>query len=89
MRACPAFASLLSSVVGAVPSFAGLQDVLIHSLKSLSLYADACRAAGIATTETDTWVLDALFSTLTNVNFSAERIQEYIALAEQKKQALK
>lgn len=57
-------------VCGKDPTTAGLQDVLVHTLKGLGMYADACRKAGIATGETDTWILDTLFSTLTNVNFS-------------------
>ena len=35
------------------------------------------------------WILDTLFSTLTNVNFSAERINDYVHEAYLKKQALR
>jgi hydroxylamine reductase len=36
-------------VCGKEPTTAALQDVLVHSIKGLSLYADACRKAGITT----------------------------------------
>ena len=58
-----------------------MQDLLTHTVKSVSLWADAARKSG-ATDEklhaTNIWTLRAVFSTLTNVNFSEERIAEYI-----------
>ncbi len=58
---------------GKKPDVAALQDLLIHSLKGLSLYAVQGRNAGITDKEVDRFTVDALFSTLTNVNFDAER----------------
>lgn len=49
---------------------AGLQDLLIHVLKGLAFYAHRQAPDG----DTDATVLDALFATLTNVNFDAEAI---------------
>jgi hydroxylamine reductase len=62
-------------VCGKDPTTAALQDVLVHSVKGVSMYADACRKAGKPTADTDAWVLDTMFSTLTNVNFAADRMQ--------------
>ena len=58
-----------------------MQDTLSHAVKSVSLWANSAREAG-ATEEqlhaANVWTLRAVFSTLTNVNFSEERIAEYI-----------
>ena len=58
-----------------------MQDALIHAVKSVALWANAARNAG-ATEEqlhaANVWTLRSVFSTLTNVNFSEERIAEYI-----------
>jgi hydroxylamine reductase len=58
-----------------------MQDILSHAVKSISLWANSAREAG--TTEeqlhaANVWMLRAVFSTLTNVNFSEERIADYI-----------
>ena len=59
-----------------------MQDLLTHVVKSVSLWANAARNAGVATEESlhnaNVWTLRSVFSTLTNVNFSEERIAEYI-----------
>lgn len=58
-----------------------MQDLLTHVVKSVSLWANAARKSG-ATDEqlhaTNVWTLRAVFSTLTNVNFSEDRIAQYI-----------
>ena len=65
------------------PLFASqaMQDTLSHAVKSVSLWANSAREAG-ATEEqlhaANVWTLRAVFSTLTNVNFSEERIADYI-----------
>eukprot|EP00123_Amoebidium_parasiticum_P015376 comp22937_c0_seq1/m.36346 comp22937_c0_seq1/g.36346 ORF comp22937_c0_seq1/g.36346 comp22937_c0_seq1/m.36346 type:complete len:607 (-) comp22937_c0_seq1:400-2220(-) len=66
-------------VCGKTPETAGLQDVLIHSLKSLSSYAVLCRSVGVQPgEEIDVFSLDGLFSTLTNVNFDSPRFTVYV-----------
>jgi hydroxylamine reductase len=57
---------------------ANLQDLLIYTLQGLAIYANLCRKVGIVDQETDGFVVDALFSTLTNVNFDAKRISRLI-----------
>jgi hydroxylamine reductase len=58
-----------------------MQDTLSHVVKSVSLWANSARETG-ATEEqlhaANIWTLRAVFSTLTNVNFSEERIAAYI-----------
>ena len=58
-----------------------MQDALIHVVKSVSLWANAAREAGATDdqlAEANIWTLRSVFSTLTNVNFSEERIAEYV-----------
>ena len=65
---------------------AALQDLLVHALKGLSLYADAGRAVGVVDKEVNVFTAKAMFSTLTNVDFDPERfiplIQESVHLRE-------
>lgn len=70
-------------VCGKDPQVAALQDLLVHSLKGLSLYANA---AGKADQEVNVFTVKALFSTLTNVDFDPQRfvalIQKSVELRE-------
>eukprot|EP00798_Chlamydomonas_sp_ICE-L_P017973 gene17973-24378_t len=63
---------------GKSPEVAGLQDLLIYSLKGLGSVAHHARAAGVTDSEVDSFLNRALFSTLTNVNFDDQRFYEYI-----------
>lgn len=58
---------------GKKPDVAALQDLLVHALKGLSLYAVEGRKAGISDAEVNEFTAGALFSTLTNVNFDPEK----------------
>lgn len=58
---------------GKNPDVAALQDLLIHALKGLSLYAVEGRKVGVKNDEVDEFTVVALFSTLTNVNFDPQR----------------
>lgn len=78
---------------GKNPDVAALQDILVHALKGLSLYAVEGRKVGIIDRETDEFTAEALFSTLTNVNFDNERFAAFIhrcvELREQLKERIK
>jgi hydroxylamine reductase len=63
---------------GKKPDVAALQDILIHALKGLSLYAVEGRKVGIIDPDIDEFTALALFSTLTNVNFDHERFAAFI-----------
>jgi len=52
---------------------ADLQDLLIEVLKGVGQYATRARALGSGDDEATTFVLEAMFTTLTNVNFTATR----------------
>ncbi len=65
-------------VCGKQPEVAALQDLLIHALKGLALYAVEGRQVGINEKEVNIFTCKALFSTLTNVNFDAKLFVELI-----------
>lgn len=67
-----------------------LQDLLIYQLKGISFYAEKLLEKGIKIDdETDKFMMDASFSTLTNVNFDPERFIQYLREAEEIKKNLK
>ncbi len=79
-------------VCGKTPETAALQDLLIYAVKGLSQVAQAARQAGIVDNEADVFTVQAVFSTLTNVNFDSGRfpdlIDRAVALREKLKAAL-
>lgn len=60
-------------VCGKQPEVAALQDLLIHVLKGLSLYAVEGRKVGVNDNDINWFTCEATFSTLTNVDFDPER----------------
>jgi hydroxylamine reductase len=58
-----------------------LQDLLVEAVKGVSMYAHRARQAGAADAEIDGFVIEALFATLTNVNFDPQRLASLIARA--------
>jgi len=76
-------------VCGKQPEVAGLQDLLIHALKGLSLYAVEGRKVGIHDRNINIFTVQALFSTLTNVNFDPERFVKLINQCVQLRDELK
>ena len=65
-------------VCGKQPDVAALQDLLVHGLKGLSCYATELRKTGTVDDEINVFTSEALFSTLTNVDFDPERFVELI-----------
>ena len=65
-------------VCGKDENTATLQDLLIHTLKGVSQYAHRARLLGAADAEIDAFVIEAIFGTLTNVNFDADRVAELV-----------
>jgi len=66
-------------VCGKDADVAHLQDLLIWLLKGISFYGVRARELGISDPETDLFVAQSLFATITNANFDPER---FVALAE-------
>ena len=68
-------------VCGKKPEVAALQDLLVHAVKGLALVAMEGRRVGVIDREIDRFSAEALFSTLTNVNFDPQRFVEFIGQA--------
>lgn len=71
-------ACIISGVCGKKPEVAALQDVLLYALKGLSIYASQARAQGFTDHKVNLFTEEALFSTLTNVNFDPERFFDMV-----------
>ncbi|MEM3377846.1 MAG: hydroxylamine reductase [Candidatus Bathyarchaeia archaeon] len=65
-------------VCGKTPEVATLQDLLVYLLRGLSQLVIEAKKKGIRTEEINVFTCEALFATLTNVNFDPDRIIEYI-----------
>ncbi|MCM8792747.1 MAG: hydroxylamine reductase [Candidatus Omnitrophica bacterium] len=65
-------------VCGKDEDVASLQDILIFGLKGISAYNYHAKRLGFSDPEIDSFIAEALFTTLTNVNFDADRFIEYI-----------
>ncbi len=76
-------------VCGKQPDVADLQDLLLYALKGLSLVAVEGRKVGVVDRDVDVFTVEALFSTLTNVNFDPDRLVELIKKTVQLREALK
>ncbi len=76
-------------VCGMEPEVAGLQDLLIYTLKGLSCVAVEGRKVGVVDPEVNEFTCKALFSTLTNVNFDPNRIIQLIQTSHSQKENLK
>ena len=61
-------------VCGKQPDVAALQDLLVYGLKGVAFYANEARKAGKKDAEVDRFMLEGLFTTVTNVDFDAEAI---------------
>jgi len=68
-------------VCGKDTDVAAVQDVLVHLLKGLAMYARRARALGAADREIDVFTTEALFSTLTNVNFDTDALLRFVRRA--------
>lgn len=74
-----------SGVCGKKPEVAALQDHLLYGLRSLAIYADKIGR----NTEIDRFTIEALFTTVTNVDFEADRIAKMIQRCYQLKEQAK
>jgi hydroxylamine reductase len=70
-------------VCGKTPEVANLQDLLVYKLRELSQLAILANGAGLRDEKTDVFTSEALFATLTNVNFDPQAIIDYLKKAEQ------
>jgi hydroxylamine reductase len=80
-------------VCGKQPEVAALQDLVVYAMRGLSQVAVEGRKVGISDPEANIFSVKALFSTLTNVDFDAERfppiLKEIVTLREKLKGKVK
>src|SRR3990170_1444318 len=62
----------VAGVCGKTPDVAALQDLLLYALKGLSRVVLEAKKAGIRDEKISVFTCEALFSTMTNVNFDAD-----------------
>jgi len=65
-------------VCGKTPEVATLQDLLVYALRGLSQVAIEAEKVGVKDEQTSVFTCEALFATLTNVNFDPDSLISYI-----------
>jgi hydroxylamine reductase len=66
---------------GKDPEVAALQDLLVRAAEGISIAAHRARKLGARDREVDVFVVEALFSTVTNVNFDPARFEQLLGRA--------
>ncbi|MHC4231944.1 MAG: hydroxylamine reductase [Planctomycetota bacterium] len=70
-------------VCGKTPETAELQDLLVYASQGISMYAYRAGQLGLSDRTIDHFVTEALFTTVTNVNFDPVRLEALVARAGQ------
>ncbi len=70
-----------TGVCGKKEGVANLQDLLNYTLKGISIWAIKSRELGVSDEKVDLFVVESLFSTITNVNFDEDWFVDRIAKA--------
>ncbi len=68
----------LMGVCGKTDEVANLQDLLIYTLKGISVFSSALRSAGVSDHGTDRYLIEGMFVTITNANFDDQAISKRI-----------
>ncbi len=71
-------ACVTSGTCGKTPEVAALEDLVIHAVKGLASYAKVAADAGVRDSVVDEFVFEAIFTTITNVNFDPESLRVYL-----------
>jgi len=66
-------------VCGKQPDVAALQDLLVYTLKGIAFWADKARAKDVKEQEIDRFMIDGLFTTVTNVDFDPVAVSKFVA----------
>ena len=81
--------TMKQGVCGKTEDTATLQDLLLYALRGIGVYGNLARELGIKDKDVDLFVMEALFSTITNVNFDAQKISKFILKAYDIKEKIK
>ena len=79
----------VKGVCGKSEETANLQDLLIYTLRGISVYGEKAKALGIHDKETGLFVAQGLFTTITNANWDNDRFIALIKEALKQREALK
>ncbi len=60
------------------PTCAALQDLIVEACKGIGMYAHRARVLGVTDDVIDAYIPEALFATVTQVNFDAERTRQIL-----------
>lgn len=71
----------IQGVCGKDATTATLQDLLLYSAKGISMYANRAAQLGARDRDVDVFVIRALFTTITNVDFDPARLQAMLSQA--------
>ncbi|MFU0824208.1 hydroxylamine reductase [Clostridium sp.] len=82
----------VKGVCGKTSDVANLQDLLIYVVKGISIYSTKAREIGVTNKKVDKYIVESLFTTITNANFDrkdlVERVKTGLALREEIKMQL-
>ncbi|MBY9077841.1 hydroxylamine reductase [Paenibacillus sp. HN-1] len=82
----------IQGVCGKTDDVANLQDLLLYTLKGISVYAAKGRELGLTDFASEQFIVKSLFATITNANFDHDgfiaRVREGLAIREQWKNRL-
>jgi hydroxylamine reductase len=68
----------VNGVCGKDPATSALQDLLVRAAKGISMYAHRAAQLGARDRQIDVFVIEALFATVTNVDFDPQRLQQHL-----------
>jgi hydroxylamine reductase len=68
-------------VCGKTAEVAALQDLLVAASQCVATYANKARGLGARDKDVDLFVIQALFTTITNVDFDADRVAAWVSKA--------
>ena len=76
-------------VCGKTPKISALQDLLINALEAIAVYGEMCRELGLKDKDSDLFIIEGLFTTVTNVDFDPQKLQEIILKSAEIKRKIK
>lgn len=71
----------ITGICGKNPETAALQDLLVEAAKGIAKFAHRSRLLGVREAEVDIFTTEALFTTVTNVNFDPRRMETLLLRA--------
>jgi hydroxylamine reductase len=72
---------VIAGVCGKDPTIAALQDLLVYATKGVSMYAHRAAQLAACDPQVDEFVIEALFTTVTNVDFDPQQLRTWLVRA--------